>query len=438
MISDSVVISEAMPETREGGLAETRQLRFLELLAASAADLLDASDLGPALDRLFRMIRIELKLDVFFHYSYDEDAGLDLAAHGGLTALEAEESTHIRVGEAVCGWVAQHRTPLITSHVQDSTETHDIFARRMGLDAYVCTPLLHAGKLLGTLAFGRRGAPSFDEAEVRFLQTLSSYVALAKHRIGTDNALRAGIAERERLLAERGEMERRVIELTRAGALGAIAATIAHELNQPLSAAANYLSAIRLDPNPSTDGTRERAGAAEAQLLRAGEIIRRIRRMVSHDDLTLEIHLLQPIITEAINLVGAAAPGPLPVFRIEIGEAAARALVDHVQLVQILANLLRNAAEATEGAGGGLVIIETRARSAGEIEIQVIDNGPGVAADIKEALFQPRLGTSSSGLGVGLAISRNLVEAHGGSIRVEDTPGGGATFCFTLPAVAIY
>ncbi|MBC9032382.1 GAF domain-containing protein [Sphingomonas sp. JC676] len=438
MTSDSVVISQDGPETRENGLAEARQLRFLELLAASAADLLDANDLGSALDRLFRMIRTELKLDVFFHYSYDEDAGLDLAAHGGLTADEAEAGARIQVGEAVCGWVAQHRKPLIASHVQDSIEAHDAFARRMGLDAYVCTPLLHAGKLLGTLAFGRRGTLSFDETEVRFLQTLSSYVALAKHRIGTDDALRAGIAERERLLAERGDMERRVIELTRAGALGAIAATIAHELNQPLSAAANYLSAIRLDADPTADATRERAAAAEAQLQRAGEIIRRIRRMVSHEDLTLEVHLLKPIITEAINLVGAAAPGQLPLFRIEIGDAASRAMVDHVQLVQILATLLRNAAEATESADGSLVIVETRARSADEIEIRVIDNGPGVAADIREALFQPGLGTSSSGLGVGLAISRNLVEAHGGTIRVEDTPGGGATFCFTLPAVAAY
>lgn len=438
MTSDSVVMGPTRPETRESGPAETRQLRFLELLAASAADLLDANDLAAALDRLFRMIRTELKLDVFFHYSYDEDAGLDLAAHGGLTADEAKESTHIKVGEAVCGWVALHRKPLISSDVLHSTQTYDAFARRMRLDAYVCTPLLHAGKLLGTLAFGRRGTPSFDEVEVRFLQTLSSYVALAKHRVETDNALRAGIAERERLLAERGDMERRVVELTRAGALGAVAATIAHELNQPLSAAANFLSAIRLDPNPDTEATRERAGAAEAQLQRAGEIIRRIRRMVSHEDLTLEVRQLKPIVSEAIDLVGAAAPGPLPVFRIEIGEAASRAMVDHVQLVQILANLLRNAAEATESAGGGLVIIETRARSADEIEIRVIDNGPGVPADIRKALFQPGLGSSSSGLGVGLAISRNLVEAHGGSIRVEDTPGGGATFCFTLPAVASY
>jgi len=436
MISDSIVISQNRPEARDGGLAEPHRQRFLELLAAGAADLLDASDLGQALDRLFRMIRIELKLDVFFHYSYDQDCGLNLTAHGGLTSDEAEQGARIQMGEAVCGWVAQHRKPLIGSHVQDSVEAHDAFARRMRLDAYICTPLLHGGKLLGTLAFGRRGTPSFDEAEARFLQTLSSYVALAKHRIGTDEALRAGIAERERLLAERGEMERRMIELTRAGALGAIAATIAHELNQPLSAAANYLSAIRLDPAPNADATRERARAAEAQLQRAGEIIRRIRRMVSHDDLTLETHRLEPIVAEAISLVGAAAPAPLPAFRVEIGEAASHAKADHVQLVQILANLLRNAAEATENAPGGLVVIETRSRPGGEIEIRVVDNGRGLAADVREALFQPGLSSSPGGWGGGLTISRNLVEAHGGSIRVEDTPGGGATFCFTLPAVA--
>jgi len=413
---------------------ESRQFRFLELLAASAGDLLQADDIAAALDRLFRMIRTELRIDAFSHYTADRDDGLGLLAHGGLTPDEAETSARLRLGDEVSGRVAQTRQAIIASHVQQSQDPIDARAQRMGIDAYVCLPLLHTGELLGTLGFARRGTASFDPDEIRFLTTFAAYVALAKHRMTTDRALRAGIAERERLLAERMAMERKVVELTRMGALGAVAATIAHELNQPLSAAANYMSAIRLDPAPQADAIRERARSAEAQLQRAGEIIRRIRRMVSHNDLILEANALQPIVVEAINLVCAAKAGRLPEFRVEVDTVPEPVTLDRVQIVQVLANLLRNAAEATAGAEKPFVIVQARRRSPDEIELRVIDNGPGIPADMQPTLFQPQLGKSSKGMGLGLTISRNLVEAHGGTIRVEDTPGGGTTFCFTLPA----
>jgi C4-dicarboxylate-specific signal transduction histidine kinase len=424
------------PDPIADNRAESRQLRFLELLAASAGDLLQADDLVAALERLFRMIRTELRIDAFSHYSFDDEyaGSLGLLAHGGMTPDEASSGIHMRLGDEISGRVAETLQTIVASDVQQSLDPMNARAQRMGIDAYVCLPLIHTGKLLGTLGFGRRGTASFEEDEVRFLTTFAVYVALAKHRIVTDHALRAGIAERERLLAERLAMERKVVELTRMGALGAVAATIAHELNQPLSAAANYMSAIRLDHTPSQETTRERAGAAEAQLQRAGEIIRRIRRMVSHNDLTLEANALEPIVAEAISLVAAARPDR---FRIELDDAARHATLDRVQIVQVLANLLRNAVEATIGAENPLVIIQTKRRSANEVEIRVIDNGAGIPAEMQAELFQPQLGTSRRGIGLGLAISRNLVEMHGGGIRVEDTPGGGATFCFTLPAVPV-
>jgi C4-dicarboxylate-specific signal transduction histidine kinase len=421
---------------RDGRADESRQFRFLELLSASAADLLEADDLTIVLDRLFRMIRSELGLDAFSHYSFDDEGGMGLLAHGGLPPGEAETAARIRVGDEISGHVAQTRKPLIASHVQQSDNPMDARAKRMGIDAYACLPLIHRGTLLGTLAFGRRATPSFDEDEIRFLTTLATYVTLAKHRIVTDRALRLGIAERERLLAERMEMERKVVELTRMGALGAVAATIAHELNQPLSAAANYISAIRLDPSQQNEAIRERARAAEAQLQRAGDIIRRIRRMVSHNDLILEANAIRPIVEEAINLVGAARIERLPLFRIEVDDDARHAMLDRVQIVQVLGNLLRNAAEATSGIDKPIVVIQSKARPGNEIEIRIVDNGPGIPAERQAALFQPQLGQSQKGMGLGLAISRNLIEAHGGSIRVEDTPSGGATFCFTLPAAS--
>ncbi|WP_404333797.1 sensor histidine kinase [Sphingomonas sp. MMS12-HWE2-04] len=400
--------------------------------AASAAELLGAHEVRPVLERWFERSRAELGLDLFFHYRFEQGAGLMLEAHGGLTPDQAAAGFRLQLGDAIGeAAIRERRTVLVD--VARSTDPASEFARELGLDAYLCLPLVHRGEVLGTLAFGRRGG-SFDEIEVAALETVAAQLGFARHRIALERALRSAHAERDRLLLDKREMEEKVVELSRVSALGAVAATIAHELNQPLAAAANFVAAIRLDPNPSEGRVAELSGAAEKQFLRAGEIIRRIRRMVAREALALEADDLAPIIDDALALVRAAARGPVPAIDVVLGDNATRAVVDHVQLVQILANLLRNAAEATETLPEARVTIETRRLTAREVEVRVVDNGPGVPWPVRAALFQPRAGLSRRGLGLGLSIARNLVEAHGGGIHIEDTPGGGATFVFTLAA----
>lgn len=420
---------------RQSAPAETRRLRFLELLAACAAEMLEATALEPVLDRLFLRIRDVLRLDTFFHYAHVGDGRLELVAHAGLSAVEFAECARILLGQGVCGSAAERREAIVLDQLQERDDEITDFLRKIGMDACACSPLVHGGALLGTLGFCRSGA-AFDADEIQFMQTLSSYVSLAKHRIRVDAELRAGLAERDRLLAEQRAMEQKVIELTRIGALGAVAATIAHELNQPLAAAVNYTSAIRLAANPDPARTVELAREAEKQMLRAGDIIRRIRRMVSPNGLDLDDVDLRATAEEAIGLVRGTLGGQLPVMDIAVGDGAAIAYADQVQLVQVLANLLRNAIEATVGTAAPRVIVETRRTVDADIEIRIVDNGPGVSADARAAMFQPGSGQLGSGQGLGLAISRSLVEAHGGSIRVEDTPGGGATFAFTVPSAS--
>jgi signal transduction histidine kinase len=413
---------------------ESRRLRFLELLAASAADMMAAADPQMLINRLFETIRAELNLDIFFHYRYETGDQLSLANHGGITADIVERAATLPLGEGVCGRVARSRKPVVLSNVQRSRSPASVYLRAMGIDAYACSPLLHGEILLGTLGFGRRGTGCFDDAEIRFMQTICGHVALAEHRIRTEQVLRAGLAERERLLAEQREMEQKLVELTRVSALGAVATTIAHELNQPLSAASNFISALRYDPAPTKERVAELSRSAERQLVRAGEIVRRIRQMVSREGLSLEEDALEPIIDEATGLVQAALGGKLPRFQKSVAPDAARALVDHIQIVQVLGNLLRNAVEANPKRDGTEVTIETRRVSPEEVAISVIDHGPGLADELRAAMLDPRGTRSRNGLGLGLSISSTLIEAHGGSIRAEDTPGGGATFCFTVPA----
>lgn len=394
-----------------------------------------ATNIRSALERVFDLLHDDLKLDLYVYHRYDDGDGLLLEAHGGLSAREASAALHVPVGDMLRGPVAKDCVPVRLDQISRSSDLRTTSLKVMGIEGYCCIPLMHGGMLLGTLGFGRRSIDSFDDEEFDFLQNIAGYVALASHRLSIERALRAGVAERDRLLAQLREMEQKMIELTRVSALGAVAASIAQELNEPLCAATNYVSAIRMDPHRESLRTADRARSAEKELLRAGDIIRRIRRMVSREGLSLEAEDVEPLVNEAISLVKAASPTGGPRYSVIIGASAGRVVVDHIQIVQILANLLRNAVAATRGMEWPMVAIHTRRVNDDEVEFRVIDNGPGVPREVRAALFQPRLGISHSGLGLGLAIARNLVEAHGGTIQVEDAPAGGACFCFTVPAL---
>ncbi|MHA6720864.1 sensor histidine kinase [Sphingomonas sp. RS6] len=395
-------------------------------------------DLAPALDRIFGMIRVELSLDIFFHYDWTGAVGR-LIAHGGLSPADAEQFATLEFGEGVCGSVALSRKLLIAANISDLDEPRFDPAKALQIEAFFAAPLVHGEVLLGTLAFGRRYPAHFDQSEIRFLETLCSYVSLARHRISVDRELRARIEERDQMLAERIDIERKVIELTRAGALGSIAATVAHELNQPLAAATNYMAAARLTPGCDAR-ISELTRSAEAQLQRAGEIIRRIRRMVHDDDVAFEIRPLAPVIQEAIAMVRSASPRRLPDIVVGLAPNADSACFDHLQIVQVLANLLQNAAQACDSHEGRTIQITAQAASADELVVSVADDGPGIAPDLRERLFLPSLDgrrrTAGIGPGLGLSISNSLIEGHGGRMWASETPGGGATLSFTLPRAA--
>lgn len=185
--------------------------RQLYLLGEAADRLLAAEDPARMVEDLFTLISKELQLDVFFNYRLDDD-GLVLETHGGLTAAEVASFERLAIGQAVCGCVARDRRSITAFGVQTSDDPMAQFVRALGVDAYVCTPLIHGSTLLGTLSFGRRWSDRFDADELAFIRTVCHYVALAKHRLRIEAELRAGIASRERLLAELNHRVRNALQ----------------------------------------------------------------------------------------------------------------------------------------------------------------------------------------------------------------------------------
>lgn len=246
------------------------------------------------------------------------------------------------------------------------------------------------------------------------------------------------LTERQRTEARLQELQSELVHISRLTALGEMASTLAHELNQPLSAIANYLrGSVRLlaADNPPRERLAEALDKASEQALRAGDIIRRLREFVARGETERRVESLPKLIEEAgaLALVGAKEHGVRVEF--DLSPAADLVLADKVQIQQVVLNLIRNAIDAMEGGSRRQLRIAT-ALAEDFVQITVADTGPGVSPEFVDQLFQPFITTKRHGLGVGLSISRTIVEAHGGRIWVEETPGGGATFHFTLRSVA--
>jgi two-component system sensor kinase FixL len=248
------------------------------------------------------------------------------------------------------------------------------------------------------------------------------------------------LTERQEAKQRFQDLQAELIFMSRFTALGEMASTLAHELNQPLTAATSYLNGARrlLDRGRPEDQPEIRAAieSAAGQALRAGQIIKRLREFVSRGESDRNPQDLRQLVEEASALaqVGARESGVRVSFAFDPN--AGLVMVDRIQIQQVILNLMRNALEAMDEQGGRKELhVSTRLLNNQTIEVAVADTGPGIAPDIMARLFQPFVTSKRQGMGVGLSISRTIVEAHGGILTAEPAPEGGTIFRMTLRAM---
>ncbi|MFQ5494628.1 MAG: ATP-binding protein, partial [Phycisphaerae bacterium] len=243
------------------------------------------------------------------------------------------------------------------------------------------------------------------------------------------------ITERKRIESQARERQAELAHVARLGTIGEMAAGLAHEINQPLASIVNYLEAtLEGLQRGSSDAAamREDIRQAAEQAVRAGEIIQRLRSFVGQPRPKRTNVDMNELVGEVVELTMSDVRNLGVATHLELASSLPSVDVDAIQIQQVLVNLIRNGIEAMAGAGTGQLIIRTSAQDEEAVELSVVDSGPGLRGNAADRVFEAFYSTKTDGMGLGLSISRRIIEAHGGRLWATST-NGGATFRFTLP-----
>ena len=316
---------------------------------------------------------------------------------------------------------------LVGRHIQqlipESSESVDSFLRRLSMGESVSATW--EGNLL------RR------DSAARYISW--SVATIHDEKAGSGFLVATGIDMTEwRQSEDRArELQHHLYRIGRISELGEMASAIAHELNQPMTAVANYVSASRR----LVEGIEHERAPRIAELMtraveqtdRAGQIVRRLRQLIGRGQSELQPVDLNAVVRDAsaLALIGAAEQEVH--VRKELEEDLPPVLADATQLQQVVLNLVRNAIEAMQAVEQRELMIASRQTEEGMVELSVTDSGPGLEPQVAQQLFMPFVSTKPSGMGIGLSICRSIIDAHQGQIRAEPAPGGGTSFRVTLP-----
>jgi two-component system sensor kinase FixL len=277
------------------------------------------------------------------------------------------------------------------------------------------------------------------DGTVRHLHHLAQAVLDGDGRVLKHIGTIHDITDRRRAEDDARVLQERLTHFSRLSTMGEMAAGLAHEINQPLSAIATYARAcqrILVQPDADTHDVIAALEQINAQALRAGEVIRRLRNFVKNREVKREPVDSARLLEDLSTLAETDARLHNIRLRLDCEESLPTVYADPIQLQQVVLNLVRNAIDAMAEAPEDRreVVLSTRLAADGEVEITVADRGTGLAPEATEHLFNPFFTTKASGTGLGLAISRSIVRAHGGRLWHTPNDGCGVRFHFTLPA----
>jgi len=244
------------------------------------------------------------------------------------------------------------------------------------------------------------------------------------------------LTEKQKAEARIEQLRGDLVHAARLSAMGTMASTLAHELNQPITAVVNYVrgagNLMRVAERSNLPIIQHALDEATNEAMRAGGIVRRLREFVARGDSEKSIEDLEALVEEAsqLALIGVRERGIETRFVID--RASAEVLVDKIQTQQVLINLMRNAVDAMAESAIRQLTISSQPEPGGYVRVTVADTGHGIEPEIAENLFRAFNSSKKGGMGLGLSICRTIVEANGGKIWSEARPEGGTAFHFTL------
>jgi signal transduction histidine kinase len=308
--------------------------------------------------------------------------------------------------------------------------------RELGLRSLLGAPFSVAGEIAGALFFAN------IQEDRTWPESLASGVKLLAEVFASLHARQSTERRKQAAEVEAAQWRERLAHLVRVHTAGEMSAALAHEITQPLGAIENYALAARRrigDDSPDLARVADLLDKVISQAARAGGVVTRMRGMVQRHELDPKEIDVERAVGDCVDMVKTDCE--LRGIRVELKPAGPLPVVvaDPIHLQQVVLNLLRNAMEALELPRPGVpkvIAIEIGQDAPGQVSVNVADNGAGIAEGDLERVFESFYSTKSNGLGIGLAICRKLIEAHGGALWASHNPGGGAVFHFTLPVAA--
>jgi PAS domain S-box-containing protein len=424
-VSEIVGTLMDVTERKRAEALREAESRMLEMIARDAR-------LEDILENLVRVVEAQFAGLLCSVLLLDEDG--QHVRHGAAPSLPkpySEAIDGLRIGPKAgsCGTAMYRREPVVVTDILHDPlwEGYRDVAAPYGLRACWSTPILsHSGNALGSFAMYYREPRSPSSAETRALE-------MATHLAGIAIERKLARDERERLRQAQADLA----HINRVTTMGELTASLAHEIRQPIAAAVtNAKTCLRWlgRDDPDVSEAREAASRLVMDVTRAADLISRIRLLFQKGAPQHELVDVNELIQEMIVLLRGEAVRHSISIRSHLGEGLPKVMADRIQLQQVFMNLMLNGIESMKDCAAGELTISSQQVKDSQLRISVSDTGVGLPPQQAEQIFSAFFTTKSHGTGMGLPISRSIIESHGGRLWATSNSAQGASFHFTLPS----